>query len=198
MLAAGAVGSGTVLQTERSRVRIKSTWYAAIHDIIPTNERLAAVHLPSTMSCARCGATDTLLHRITKCEEGPVIWTCTRARTAALLPIHPKYISEEWTIRPMSRYWPPQKQAAIVWIMAHLVTYGLQTQRRFSLADYMDFLKRGRWKEYHRSTKPPTVGRYLDVQQCSHLHRMLLSGKEQIRRPTCSLDGRPYSLVKDK
>jgi len=32
-----------------------------------------------------------------------------------------------------------------------------------SLADYMDFLKRALWKEYHRVTKTPTVGRYLDV-----------------------------------
>jgi len=163
VLAAGAVGYGTVLQTERSRVRIKSTWYAAIHDIIPTNERLAVIHVMNTASCTRCGATDRLLHRNTKYEEDPVIWAWTRARIAALLRVHPKYVSEEWTIGPIFRYWTPQKQAAIVWILVHLVTYRLQTQRRLSLADDMDFLKRARWKEYHRSTKPPTVGRYLDV-----------------------------------
>jgi hypothetical protein len=41
---------------------IKSTWYAAIHEIIPTNERLAAIRLTTTTSCVRRGATDTLLH----------------------------------------------------------------------------------------------------------------------------------------
>ena len=163
MLAAGAVGYGTVLQTERTRVRIKSTWYAAIHYIIPTNERLDAIQLTNTTSYMDCGATDTLQHRNAKYEEGPVIWKWTTARIATLLRIHPKYISEEWTIRLIFRYWPPQKQAAIVWVLAHLVTYRLQTQRRLSLADYMDFFKRVPWKEYHRPTKPPTVGRYLDV-----------------------------------
>jgi len=58
---------------------------------------------------------------------------------------------------------PPQKQAAIIWIVAHLVAYRLQTQRRLSLASCMDFLKRARWTVHHRATKTPTVGRYLDV-----------------------------------
>jgi len=57
---------------------IKSTWYAATHEIIPTNERLAAIHLTTTTSCVRCGATDTLQHRTIACEEGPVICTCTK------------------------------------------------------------------------------------------------------------------------
>ena len=38
----------------------------------------------------------------------------------------------------------PPKQAAIIWIVAHLVAYRLQTQRRLSLTDYMDFLQRAR------------------------------------------------------
>ena len=54
---------------------IKSTWYAAINEIIATNERLAGIHLTTTTSCVRCGATDTLLHRLIACEEGPVICT---------------------------------------------------------------------------------------------------------------------------
>ena len=58
---------------------------------------------------------------------------------------------------------PPQRQAAIIWIVAHLVAYRLQTHRRLSLNDYMDFLQRARWKEYHQAPKTPTVGRYLDV-----------------------------------
>ena len=32
-----------------------STWYAAIHEIIPTNELLAAIHLTTTTSCVRSG-----------------------------------------------------------------------------------------------------------------------------------------------
>ena len=110
-----------------------------------------------------CGVTDALLHRLIDCEKGPVIWNWTKTRIAAILRIHPKHIPGEWTLRPTFRHWPTQKQAAIIWIMVHLILYRLQTQRRLSLADYMDFLKRARWKEYHRATQTPTVGRYLDV-----------------------------------
>jgi hypothetical protein len=141
---------------------VKSTWYDAIHDIIPTNERLAAILTPTT-ACSRCGETDTLLHRITRCEVGRMIWTWTRARIAEILLVQQQHISEEWTLRPIFHLWPPQRQAAIVWIVAHLVTYQLQTQRRLPLADYIDVLKRARWKEYHRKSKHPLVGRYLEV-----------------------------------
>jgi len=79
------------------------------------------------------------------------------------IDVFPKHISKEWTLRPIFHYWTPQKQAAIVWIVAHLVAYRLQAQRSLSLTDYMDFLKRARWKEYQRATKKPTVRRYLDV-----------------------------------
>ena len=123
---------------------IKSSWYAAIHEIIPTNERLAAIHLTAITSCVRCGATDTLLHRLIDCEEGPVILNWTKTRIAAIRRIHPKHIPGEWTLRPTFHHWPSQKQAAIIWIVAHLVAYRLQTQRRLSLADCMDSLKRAR------------------------------------------------------
>jgi len=43
---------------------------------------------------------------------------------------------------------PPQREFAIIWIVAHLVAHRLQTQLRLSLYDYMDFLTRGGWKEY--------------------------------------------------
>jgi hypothetical protein len=142
---------------------VKSALFAAIHDIIPTNERLAAIHLTSVTSCIRCGVTEALLHRITQCGKGPVIWTWIRARIAALLRVHSQHISEEWTLRPTFHYWPAQKQEDIVWIVAHLVAYLLQTQRHLSLADYMNFLKRVRWKECRRTTKTPLVGRYLEV-----------------------------------
>jgi len=142
---------------------IKSAWYTAVHEIIPTNERLAAIHLTTTTSCVRCGATDTLLHRLISCEEGSVIWTWTKTRMAAILRIVPTHIPEEWTLRPNFHHWPLQKQAAIIWIVAHLVAYRLQTQQRLSLTDYMDFFQRASWKEYHRTPKTPTVRRYLDM-----------------------------------
>jgi hypothetical protein len=143
--------------------KTKSTWYAAIYDIIPAHERLAAINLVPTMTCSRCGETDTLQHRITRCEEGPVIWSWTRARLAAILRMHPKHIHEELTLRPAYEFRPAQKQAAITWIIVHLVEYRPQAQRCLSFREYLDFLRRARWKEYHRTPRSHTVDRYLDV-----------------------------------
>jgi hypothetical protein len=55
--------------------------------ILPTNERLAAIHLTPTTACSRCGDTDTVLHRISRCQVGPLIWTWTKARIAAILRV---------------------------------------------------------------------------------------------------------------
>jgi hypothetical protein len=37
-----------------------SAWFAAIHDILPINERLAAIHLTESSSCSRCGEPDSI------------------------------------------------------------------------------------------------------------------------------------------
>jgi len=50
----------------------------------------------------------------------------------------------------------------------------LAALRRLSVADYVDFFKRARWKEYHRTTKNPTVGRYLDVVCCKNIYLRIL------------------------
>ena len=39
---------------------IKSTWYKALHDLNPTNDRLAAINLTDTSACLSCGRPDSL------------------------------------------------------------------------------------------------------------------------------------------
>jgi hypothetical protein len=48
---------------------MKSVWFTVINDIIPTNERLAKIHLIDTTICKYCGKPDTLQHRITECKR---------------------------------------------------------------------------------------------------------------------------------
>ena len=57
----------------------------------------------------------------------------------------------------------PQRHSAVLWIMAHLVHYRLLTQRRLSLLDYVDCMRRARWKLYQHPCRPRFTGRYLDV-----------------------------------
>jgi hypothetical protein len=61
---------------------LTSTWYTAVHDLIPTNVRLASIHLTETISCNRCGQPDSLQQRIADCGEGPIIWNWTREKRA--------------------------------------------------------------------------------------------------------------------
>jgi len=102
---------------------VKSTWYQAIHDILPTNERLATIGLTDTSSCVHCGNLNSLQHRIVACGEDPVIWHWTRTRIAAILRMDPRRVPVEWTLRPDFQLWPPQRQATVLWILGHLVAY---------------------------------------------------------------------------
>ena len=133
---------------------IKSTWYTAIHGLIPTNDRLASINQNATAACSSCGLNDSLQYRITGCGEGPIIWTCTKKILGVILRMDQRYIPQDWTILPAIQYWPAQKQAAILWILARLVHYRLQTHSRLSLLDYMVFLWLARCKLYRK---------YLDV-----------------------------------
>ena len=85
----------TTLHTAWLPERLKSLWYKVIHDIVPTKERLAAIHLSDTELCNQCGKTDTLQHRITDCGERAIIWNWTRTRIAALLCIDLRYITDD-------------------------------------------------------------------------------------------------------
>jgi hypothetical protein len=102
------------LHTVEASDIVISTWYQAIHDIIPRNERLATIRLTDTSLCAKCGNSDSLQHRIVACGEGPVIWHWTRTRIAKILQRDPRSIPAEWTIRPDIQIWPPQKQKAVI------------------------------------------------------------------------------------
>jgi hypothetical protein len=88
---------------------IKSTWYKTMHDLLPTNDRLAAIHLTDTTACSSCGHPDSLQHRIRECGEGLIIWIWTKKNLGYMLRVDLRYIPPEWTMRPAFRHWPAQK-----------------------------------------------------------------------------------------
>jgi hypothetical protein len=107
-----------------------------------------------------------VIHRITDCGDGPVQWTWTKQKLGIILRTDPRHIPKEWTIYPDLEIWPPQRPSAVLWILAHFVFYRLQNNRRLSLRDYMDFMKRARWKLQQYTARPKT-GRYLEVMEWS-------------------------------
>jgi len=112
--------------------------------------------------CNLCGRTDTLQHRLTDCTEGVDKWLSTRSRNATILRTDPSYIRPERTIRPCFQFWPPQRHGAVLWILAHMISYLLQ-RRRVTSADYEDFMRRPRWKMYQKARRWEKVGDYLGI-----------------------------------
>ena len=141
---------------------IKSLWYAAINDILPTHNRLATINLAPDNTCPRCQNPDSVLHRIIDCCDGNIQWTWTKQKLALILRTEAKHIPREWTIHPDFQIWPPQRHAAVTWMIANYVYYRLQNNRRLSLRDYIDYMKRARWK-HKRNTTGTNTGRYLEV-----------------------------------
>ena len=137
----------------------KSTCFTVIHDLTPTKERLAAIHLSETNRCntcgdddtmqhclTQCGADDTMQNRLTQCGASKLIWNWTRQRKAAITHTNPMDVPEKWALGPDFQMLLPQRHKALMWWLAHLVEYHIQGQRRISLLDYMDFMRRARWK----------------------------------------------------
>ena len=141
----------------------RSKWYMMIHDLTPTNDRLAAIKLTETNRCSTCEAIDTT-HRLTLCGESKLIWNWTRARIAAITRTKLLYVPETWTLRPVFLICPsPQRHKDIVWMLAHLVNYHMQGKRRISLLDYIEFMRRARWKADSPPTRRTAVGNYLSI-----------------------------------
>jgi hypothetical protein len=44
-----------------------------------------------------------------------------------------------------------------------MVEYRMQRQKGLSLNDYIDFLRRARWKDYQKTVRQQIVGNYLNI-----------------------------------
>jgi hypothetical protein len=73
------------------------------------------------------------------------------------------WIPEEWTLRPQFHIWPPRRHRAVLWIIAHMVWYRIQESRIPSAQEYLDFLRRVRWKAYQDTGRVNKVGNYLSI-----------------------------------
>jgi hypothetical protein len=112
-------------------------------EIVGSNpERLFANHLVDTTSCCQCGTPDTILHHLTECAHATEIWEWTRRRMAVILQVDSRKFPSDWLLTPYFHFWPPKRQQAIMWVLAHFVWYRMQEQRRQSLTDFFDYMRR--------------------------------------------------------
>jgi hypothetical protein len=140
-----------------------AAWYKVVHDILPTNERLFRMFMVPTDMCRKCDRTDTLSHRLIEGEEGGQIWTWTKQGLALILRKNPERIPSEWLLRPHFTLWPPRRRRAELWVLANIVTFRTQQQRELTLQDFIDFMKRSKWKLYQSHKREASVGNYPSV-----------------------------------
>jgi hypothetical protein len=91
---------------------VQSARYLVIHDLIPTNERLATIHMVDSDTCRQCGRPETLTHLLMECDNGPGIWDWTLRQVATMIRTYPRHIPKKWVLRPQFRFWTPLKQRA--------------------------------------------------------------------------------------
>ena len=137
--------------------------HSCIHGVVTTHDRLHRIQTVSTNLCGICNNTDTFLHRLTECGEGPTMWEWTRWRLAIIHRTDPKYIPTEWLLRPTLKMWPSQRHRAVLWTLTNFVVYRLHQRRTLTPQDYLDFLRRAKWNTYNTKNRKSIVGDYLRV-----------------------------------
>ena len=142
---------------------IRAMWFRAVHDIIPNNARLYSIRLRDTPLCSTCGQTDTTLHRVMSCLGAREVWIWTRFRLALMLRLDPRHVPFTWVLFPALNIWPPPRQNAILWVLGHMDYFTLQDHPALELQDYIDFLRRPRWKTCRWCQRNKVYGNYLDV-----------------------------------
>jgi len=53
------------LHAVRSSDELTAAWFVVIHDLLPTNDRLA-LQRSTASNCQHCGPVDSLIHRLTE------------------------------------------------------------------------------------------------------------------------------------
>ena len=124
---------------------VTSKYYAAIHCILPTHDRLATIHLVPTTACPNCQNQVSVLHRITECSDGYLQCTLTNQNLSTILRIDCKRIPKLWAMYNDIRLWPPQRQVAVLWIIGQFIYYRTQNGSHSCLRDYIDSIHGDKW-----------------------------------------------------
>jgi hypothetical protein len=83
---------------------VRSMWCMVIQDLVLTNVRLHNINLMVTDTWSQCGATDTLIHRLTECGARVEIWAWTSAQLAVIHRTTPRLL-----LCPAFKFWPRPK-----------------------------------------------------------------------------------------
>lgn len=123
----------------------RASWFLAVHDAVPTNERLHAIRWGDMTSpaCARCGQVDTLVHRLTACGDAAAnIWRWVRAKVAPLL-LDPGDATPEILVAPGAPAVSNDASVAIAWTLGTVVHYAV-TRSNFTWASFLAHVQKNK------------------------------------------------------
>jgi hypothetical protein len=105
----------------------------------------------------------------------------------------PVNIPDTWLLRPDFLIWPPQRHRAVLWMLAHMAVYRTTNERTLNKHDYLDFLRRGRWKFHSLPARRRLVGNYLSI--LDRWRPDVCGGWEWIGDPVESEDARTVPVL---
>jgi hypothetical protein len=140
----------------------RATWYKAIHDIVPTNQRLHTIGIAPTDNCGHCGERDTLTHQILESGCGLEQWEWMKFRIASILRIDQRWIPDTWILRPQFKLWHSQRHRATIWMIAQFVAFRTQHRNERTNSEYIDHLQ-ALLTIYVHKHRLKLVGNYLTI-----------------------------------
>jgi hypothetical protein len=72
------------------------------------------------------------------------------------------WIPDTWLLAPAFKLWSPRRHQAVLWILGHMIGYVVNNHGETTLQDYMDYMRRARWKATRDSRMTDKVGHYLE------------------------------------
>jgi hypothetical protein len=142
---------------------VTTTWYKVIQDNVPTKGRLYKIRIASNDTCRECGRTDTLRHRLLECGQGRHQRDWTKQKMAIILRMDPRWIPDEWLVRPQYKLWPAQRRRAIGWMLATFVTCRMRKEGKSPVKEYDEFIRRSLNLLQRSKARQRLVGNYLNI-----------------------------------
>lgn len=111
-----ALGTRTLTTSQRSN------WYKVVTNITRTQYRLHRINRSPDPYCVRCGAVDTVVHRLSQCTwQARQAWAVCADKVAYLLGVP---VTSDLIVRPAMGNAPKDKRAEAAMLVAcHVETF---------------------------------------------------------------------------
>jgi hypothetical protein len=145
--------------TRHIKLQAKDAYYRALD----FDERINYIQMcmlsraSQTDTCRLFTGSDTLLHRLVECGNGPEQWAWVQERKAAVLRMDNSWIPDTWLKRPQLTLWPPRRSRAILWMFEHLAVFRVTLNSDRTNTEFLTYLRRAITTIYQHLKRLPLV-----------------------------------------